>query len=189
MVGACAAIAFDNVQRLAVEVTRAVEPCPVVEAGDIHDQRFTLPASPRPSHPGVDRRILGFRHAHDPAGAGKFVGYQDRVARLDDLKRMRHVCRAGHTRQVALDLGVERQPVVGVLLLLLRGPRLVRDVVAFDHTGAGRDAERGAKRDQRTLSCRMILDIPVGGVHRLPDPVQVGVAVAGSRCLVLGRRV
>src|SRR5439155_1730492 len=90
------------------------------------------------------------RHAHDPAGAGKFVGYQDRVARLDDLKRMRHVCRAGHTRQVALDLGVERQPVVGVLLLLLRGPRLVRDVVAFDHTGAGRDAERGAKRDQRT---------------------------------------
>src|SRR5437773_213058 len=94
---------------------------------------------------------------------------------------MRLVRRAWHAGHVALDLRIERDPVFSVLLLLLSGPRLVWDVVAFHHAAACRDAEARAESGHRTLTRRMILKIPVGRVDRLPDAGEIGVAVSGSR--------
>src|SRR6185503_19924772 len=51
-------IAFDDVERIAVEVARAVEPGLVIEVRDVDDQRVAFPAPRRPSHPRVARALF-----------------------------------------------------------------------------------------------------------------------------------
>src|SRR5206468_386529 len=69
MVRARGGVTFDNVQGVAVEISRAIEPGLVVETRGVNDQRFSFPVSVRPSHPAVSGRLLVFIHidgAHRP---------------------------------------------------------------------------------------------------------------------------
>src|SRR5436309_11280656 len=46
-------VALDDMQGVAVKVTRAVEPGFIVESGHINDQGVSVPTSDGPAHPGI----------------------------------------------------------------------------------------------------------------------------------------
>ena len=113
-----------------------------------------------------------------------------------------HVIRARHARQVALHLGVEIQVVGPVRVALLPGVSRVGNLAAFDDAQAGRNRTHGAQghdrlgrhRDERAgaklqgRARRVGLDVPVGGIHHLPDAVEVGVLAVGAAGRPIRRR-
>jgi hypothetical protein len=125
----------------------------------------------------------------------------DVVLALEDLERIRHVVGARHAGQVALDLGIGSEPVLLVVLLLLERGGQVRNRVALDHTQAGgHRADRAHLDDFRRRHRHELarhhgergprgvrLEIVIRGVQRLPDAIQVGLAVLGARPLGRGR--
>ena len=117
-VGVERGVALDHLQRVAVVIAGAIEPGLFHVVGHVDDERLAVPAADRPSHPRRRRALLLAVHAHDAAGARELVGHQDRVGRLHDLEGIRHVGRARNAGHEALDLGIERHPVVAVGLLL-----------------------------------------------------------------------
>ena len=104
---------------------------------------------------------------------------------LHDLKWIGHVGGARYARQVALDLGIARDPVLEILLLPGEHLGPIRELAALDDAGALRHAEGCAETEDRALPCRVILDIPVRVVERLPDTVQVRFAVGRARRAIL----
>src|ERR1051325_11031291 len=64
-------------------------------------------------------------------------------------------------------LGIGGRAVFVVLFLSGQGPRLIRNLAAFDNALTRRHA----------FLCGMILNVPGGGVHDLPDPRQIGLFV------------
>src|SRR6185503_5367856 len=126
-------------------------------------------------------------HVEDAARARKRIGDENLAIALDDLKRERHVGGARHPRHVALRLRVLLPPVLEVLLLLLRRPRLVGDLVALDNADAGRfGKERPELGRARPRAVRE--DVPVGLGHRLPETVEVGMTGEAPAHAGLGRR-
>ncbi len=105
---------------------------------------------------------------------------------LDDLERMGQIRGARDARQEALDLWVVREPVLEVCLLLLERPRLIRDLVADNHALPRWDRTDRAHVGE-TGAGRVVLQIPMGGADRLPDTVQVGVAIPRARYLSASR--
>src|SRR6202030_1275554 len=85
--------------------------------------------------------------------------------------------RARHTRHIALYFGIQLDPVFTIFLLLGCRPRLVRDVAPFNHADPGGLGEGSTERDHRACVRLVSQDVPVGGVHGLPDPVEVGLAI------------
>ena len=66
--------------------------------------------------------------------------------------------------------------------------RQVRDLTALDHSrAAGLGADR-AQRDTSPGRDGVLLQVPVGGVHRLPDAAQVRLAIGQSRDASLAAR-
>jgi hypothetical protein len=112
---------------------------------------------------------------------------KDVALRLDDLKRERQIRGAGDARHVALDLGILGKSVGKVLLLLLGGPRLVRNGVAFDDASAAGHGPYGAHLIKRRRLRRVVLKIPVRGADRLPDAAEVWFSARGARNLRLCR--
>jgi hypothetical protein len=148
-------------------------------------------------------------------GARELVGDDDLVGALEDLERVRQIRGARHAGHEALDLRVALQPFARVFVPLRRGPRLIRNLAAGHHTFAGGHTAHGAKRadgwigqfDRRRAhetrnaasaggrqqrqgrAGGMRAQIEVGGVERLPDAVEIRLAVRGARGAVLrGRR-
>src|SRR5258705_3112834 len=108
---------------------------------------------------------------HEDAARRMRVLAEDRDVgrRLHDLKREWRIHRARHPEQEALRLVVLRRAVPEVLLLLRARPRLIWDLVALDDAlASGHAKPRG-----------MILNVPVRRRQRLPDAVQIGLAVGG----------
>ena len=117
------------------------------------------------------------------------------VAALEDLERKRHVGSARHPRQVALDLRVAIEPLLPVLVANFERLGSVRNHAAFNHArAAGHRAHcpevhhfLGGHRTVRPRPERhcmprgMCLKVVVGRVQRLPDSIQVGVAVGRAR--------
>ena len=167
-----------------MEITRSVEPCLIVETRHIDNQRVAFPMARRPAHPCVIGTFQLAIHVDGSIGAREFVGDQDVQRRLNDLKWIWHVRRARHTRQIALDLWIGSQPLLRVLFLLCRRLRQVGDFVAFHDASARRNAERGTERGDRSHLGRMILDIPIRGVERFPNAVQVRLPIRRARRLV-----
>ena len=113
---------------------------------------------------------------------------------------MRHVGGARHAGQIALDLGIQRQPVLLVLLLLCERLGPVRNL-PLDHADTRRHGANGAQRQDRGRRDRPVragaqghggprrvqLDVVVGLVERLPDAVQVGMAIGQPGGAVRGR--
>ena len=86
----------------------------------------------------------------------------------------------GDARQVALDLGIGRQPLLGVLLLLLGRPGLVGNLAALHHRLARRHRPDRAQRHHGPGARGMGLEVPVGRADGLPDAVQIRPAVTGA---------
>ena len=117
---------------------------------NVSDSMTSVSSSQRPSECPMNVSI---------GGASTSVMWMDRVAptyseairmnsgALDDLERERHVHDARDARQVALDLGIGRQPLLGVRLLLLGGrPGLVGNLAALHHRLARRHRPDRAQR-------------------------------------------
>ena len=201
MIGALRRVALDDLQLVAVMIAGAIEPRLIVEAGDGDDERVAFPHADRLPHPRIDRRRAGILQQDVAHRAGVFIRDEDRLVAVQDLERHRHVVRARHAGQVALDLRIAIEPVRLVLFLLLRGLRQIRNLVAFDDAvagghgadGAEREHRRGGHRHDRTRpKCQRRLrlvrqDVVVRGVERLPDAVQVWLAgdARGTRRLGL----
>ena len=99
-------VALDDVQRVAVEVAGPIEPGLIVEPGHVDDKRVAVPAADRLPHPRIDRRRSRILQIDIARRAIVFVGDEDRVRALENLKGIGHVGRARHARQVALDFGI-----------------------------------------------------------------------------------
>src|SRR3989442_1136693 len=102
-VGARAPVAFNDMQRVAVEVTGSVEPALIVEARHVDDQRVSFPVADRLAHPRVYRSGAGIFQIDVANGARVFVGEKDRLRALKNLERIGHVGGARHAGQVAFD--------------------------------------------------------------------------------------
>src|SRR5690606_12395044 len=106
---------------------------------------------------------------------------------LNDLERVGHVSRARNAGEVAGGFRIVVDEVGLVLVQALQRFRLVRDLPAFDHAETG--GERADGTDQAIshwIRARVMrLEVPVGGVHHLPDAVEVRLAVDQLRLLDL----
>ena len=135
-------------------------------------------------------------HEDRPHGALVFVDHQDLVAVLEDLEGERHVVGARHAGTEALQLRVTRveavrivgdlheHAVLEVVLLLLERLGLIRDGAALDDAHArGLGTPRAHDVVVRTGLGVMGFDVPVRRVDRLPDPIQVRLAVFRARAL------
>ena len=190
-------------QRLAVVVAGSIEPVLAVELRHVHDQRVAFPAADRVPHVGQIRRSLHLIEVNRSARARELERHLDLVRALHDLKGVGHVHRARNAGQIALQLRIAVDPMVCVLLLDLRRLRLVRDrPVAFDDAHRSGHATRCAERKHgrrcharvriwidaflgdRTRSRLMGLEVPMSFVERLPDAVEIRLAVSRAR----GRR-
>src|SRR5690606_5718929 len=113
------------------------------------------------------------------------VREQDRVAlALDDLKRVRHVRRPRDAGHVALRFRIRRGPPGTILFAFRERLRQVRDRTADDDALARRDRrDRAELPELFELLGRVPFEVPVGGVHRLPDSVQVRLVADAVRPL------
>src|SRR5689334_18335422 len=87
------------------------------------------------------------------------VDDSDVVGSLKDLKWIRHVGDTGDPGHQAFHLGIFRSALLEILRLLLQGPWLIRDFIAFYDT-----LPRGY-----TTPGTMVLDVPCRRVDHLPD--------------------
>ena len=164
-----------------MEIPGPVEPREIVEAGRIDDQGFSLPPAIRPSHPTIRRRFLVLVHVDRADRTGKGVDHHDVLLRLEDLERRRHVVGARHTRQITFDFRVERQALFEVLFLSRGRRRLIGERAALDDPETRNHGACGSKRCHRPWRSAMALDIPIRFGERLPDTIEVGFAVRGTR--------
>ena len=75
-----------------------------------------------------------------------------------------------------------------VALFLFERRRQIRNLVALNNTEPGRSGENCPERRDRSSRGCVTLEIPIGRVHCLPDPVQIGFSIHGSGSFVsLGR--
>src|SRR5690606_35046831 len=106
-----------------------------------------------------------------PHGVRVLIRDHHVLIRLEDLERMRHVGRPRDAGHEALHLGIELELARLVLPLPLEGPRLVRDLVAFDDADPRRHGPARAERIERAGPRRVRTDVPVRRLERLPDAV------------------
>jgi hypothetical protein len=132
---------------------------------------------------------------NDAQRISELVRNQDLVRALHDLERKGHVHGARDTGHVALGfriagcvqvLRVRLQAVLEVLLLLLARPRLIRDLVALDDArAAGRRTVYAEQTRERRRTGLVRQDVSVGGIHRLPDTIQIGrLGADKTRCAI-----
>ena len=181
-----------------MEVPGPVEPGLRREARHVDDERVAFPPRDGVAHVGFGRIGLDLVQVNGALGARELEDHHDLGRALDDLKLVRHVHRARNARQEALDFRIAVQPVVEVLLLPLRRPRLVRDLVALDHAEVGGyPADRAQRNDRRRQHRHVLvhaglghhrtrgvgLEVPVRAVVGLPDAAEVGLPVRLRRHL------
>src|SRR5688572_17095947 len=114
-VRAAGCITLDHMQGGAVVVTGAIEPCPIVEAGHVYDQRLAFPSTVGPPHPTFVGGLRRCPHVDDANRARVLVRNQDLLLGLDDLKGIWEIRGSWYAREVTLGLRVERCPVRLVL--------------------------------------------------------------------------
>ena len=184
-------VALGHFQRVAVEIAGPVEPGPVGEIRHVDHERIAFPAADRMSHPCHVGIRVHFAQMDDALGGRELEHHHDFVRALENLKWIRHVHGAWHTRHKTLEFGITVQPVILVLLLSRRGPGLVRNVVALDDSDPWRNPahrsehqhRRCENRDVRRRSAlchhragHMGLKVPVRGIAGMPDSTEVGFA-------------
>ena len=187
-----------------MEVPGPVEPRLRVETRYVSDERIAFPLRHGDSHVGVGGVRIYRVQVNRALGARELEDHHDIVRALDDLKGVRHVHRTRDTRQETEDLRITVQPVDEVLLLPLRRPWLVRDLVAFHHAEVrGHPADRAQGHHRRSQNLHVPVtrytrvrpwlghhrtgsmgeQIPIGAVVNLPDATEVGFTVRLARHL------
>src|SRR5436309_12729737 len=161
MVPARCGEAFDNVQSVAMEIPRPVKPGLVIETRSIDYQRFSLPVTVRPSHPTIGGRLLVLIHIDGADRARILKDHHDVLRTLNNLKRLGHIHRAGHARQVALDLRIKGQPPFKVFLLFCRSRREIWNRATFDYSQPRRNSIRGTECDDAPKSGCMSFNLPI----------------------------
>ncbi len=191
--------ALDDVQGIAVEIPRAVEPRLVVEMRHVDHERVSVPAPDRVAHPRVVRRTGDGIQVNRAGRVRERVHHLDLVRALHDLKRIRHVGRARDARQIAFELRIAVDPVCRVLRLPRRGRRRVRNLpVALHHADRSRNDRGRAEREHGSrgdlgvgiwidaalchgAGARVVrLQVPVRLVVGLPHAADVRLAVRGA---------
>src|SRR6185369_13298233 len=105
----------------------------------------------------------------------------------NDLKWKRHVGRSRHPRQVTLHLGIELEPVRAILVALGECFRTVWKRSHFDDTETAGNGACRAELQHRAGCCRVRLDVVVRGIDRLPDAIEVRLAVRCTRRAITRR--
>src|SRR5690606_8562445 len=96
---------------------------------------------------------------------------------LHDLERVRHIRRARNARHIALGFRVRCGPPRAILVSLRERLRLVGNRSADDDALPGRYRAEGAELPEGLYRLGgMPFEIPVSGVERLPNAVQVRLA-------------
>src|SRR5262245_9118417 len=93
------------------------------------------------------------------------------IASLKNMEWEFHIHNARHARHKTLVQGVRFLPDGKVFLLLCRSPRLIRDLISFDHAASRRHAMPG----------HVILEIVGSTTSNLPDSLEVRLAVRRAR--------
>ena len=125
-VGLRAGDALDDVQRVAVEVSRPVKPCIGKIIRRVDDQRFAFPVPARIADPEQgDIGMLGAVHKNSAQRVGEFRGHQHELGRLHDLYRERQIHHARNSGDVTDVERIGLGAVLEILFLLLRGRRRV----------------------------------------------------------------
>src|SRR3970040_1593710 len=104
-------------------------------------------------------------------GMQVLVEDRDLVATLHDLKRKRHIGDARDAWQETPGLRIHGMTIPEVLVFLCQRGWQIRNLVSVDDPCTCGDAQLRM----------MILNIPCGGVQRLPDPLHVGMTVWRAR--------
>src|SRR5438067_784477 len=181
-------VAFDHMQRVAMEIPGPVEPGLIVQTRHVDDETIALPVADRVPHPTVSRAWRRLVHVDRAGGARILIGHQDDVRTLNNLKRIGHIRGARHARQITLDFRVSDQAVFKVLFLF-RGRRgQVGDIIPLHDAWPRRHCADRTEGHHLSRSRRMLLEVPVCRVDSLPDTVQVWFAVrCTSRIIGFGQ--
>src|SRR5690242_9944664 len=105
-VGRLQRVALGEMQGIAMEIAGAIEPAAVVEVGDIHDERVSLPMPNRMSHPGIVGRASDLIEMNGARRIGDFVGDVDFIRTLRYLEGEGHIHGARRAGQIALELRI-----------------------------------------------------------------------------------
>jgi len=145
VIGIDGRISLDDVQRFAMKVARAVEPGRVGKVHDVDDQRVSVPVAAGIAQPPVDGALgmLAAVRVDVARCVHVLVQERDRLGKLNDLERERHVRDARHAGQVAVCLGVERCAVRVVPLALLQRLGAIGERIADHDAETGRNAFAG----------------------------------------------
>jgi hypothetical protein len=118
---------------------------------------------------------------------------------LQDLKRIGHVGRAWHTGQIAFDFWTQIQPIGLVLFLSRKGFGPIGNFAAFHDAEARGHCPDSTQRKHRSRRYRALgprakrhrrtryvsLKIEVRFIQRLPDSIEIGLAVRAARRAIL----
>ena len=173
------AVSLDDVQRVAVKVSRHVEPGFVIVVADVDNQRVSVPMASRITHPGIE--IGGVRTAvcvDQAIVQGPLEGHRNLPGCLEDLKREIQIHDPRHAGNVALVKRIGLLPILKVLGFLRSGPWLIRDFGAYDNRPAG----------QHVVTGGVILEIGGRRTGRLPNAFEVWLAIGRARQSLSGSR-
>jgi hypothetical protein len=99
------------------------------------------------------------------------------------LKWIGHVGRSRDAGHVAFGFGIFRHPLREILFLLLKGLWLGGNLPSFNNALPGRHRPNRAGLPHGSGLRRVIEQVPVRGVHRLPDSVKVRMAAEPRRAI------
>src|SRR5262245_58400288 len=132
-------------------------------------------------HPRVDRRWTRIFQKDVAIGAVVLISNRNSFLALENLEWIWQVGGPRHARQFALDFGIGVQPIFKVLFFLRCRRWQVGDLAALHHTWPTRLGPPSAARDYCSGSSLMTLEVPIRGIHTLPNAIQVGLAASQTR--------
>jgi hypothetical protein len=156
-----------DVQLVAVEVARPIEPRSIVVVGRVDHERRAFPPAVGRAHEEIDDVGIGPRRlVHvDVASQIQILVIDDDVAsELEYLKWVGHIRDARHARHVAVSLGIGFLAIRKILFSLLERPRLIRNRPSLDDALSGGNTGRAG----------VVLEIPRCSVLNLPDSLEIG---------------
>ena len=111
-------------------------------------------------------------HVNRSHSAGVLKGHHDVLGIRNDLKWVGHIHGARHARQIAFDFRIAVHSIRKVFLLFLQRLRLIGNRAALHDAETGRNGKLRTELPEGTRRCAMPFDIPICGVHGLPDSIQ-----------------
>src|SRR6267378_5167355 len=156
-------------------IAGTIQPRLIIRPRRCYDQDVAFPSSVGSAHPRIDGRLRVIFHVNDSVRGREWVDHQKIAVTLENLERKVMVGYAWNSQHVALRFRVRRRPIGAVFVALFERLRQVRNRASAHDAPPRRNRPDRAELPE-VFACfrRMTLEIPIGGVQRLPDAVQVG---------------